>query len=189
MTGLEFRKKEQYREREDRKEFQKPLIRLTEKDIDIYYKVLHEGYQSDRPYAVSFAAMDVARADVMQWLRSVPTYGWFQEETLISAISLRMPWGPFPGPKNVPHIGWFVTCPGYQHKGYAGKLLGAVEKEILRKELKAPSVTLGTAESHPWLRSMYEGFGFQAYESVQLPHKKHRTVYMEKVLIHRAVTD
>lgn len=159
------------------------LFRLTVNDIDAYYQVLHEGYQSDRSYAISFAAMDATREDTMHWLTSVPTYGWLQKRVLISAISLRMPWGPFPGPKKVPHIGQFVTRPDYKHQGYAKRLLEEVEKKVLREELKAPAVTLGTAENHPWLEAMYKSFGFVPYNSVQLPHKKHRTVYMEKLYI------
>lgn len=156
---------------------------LTVQEGEVYYQVLHEGYQSDRAYPISFSAMDATREEVLKWLLQVPTYGWFQEGRLVSAISLRMPWGPFPGPKKVPHIGHFVTHPDFKHRGYAGKLLHAVEEKVLKEQLKAPSVTLGTAENHPWLEAMYEGFGFHPYASAQLPHKKHKTVYMEKFFL------
>lgn len=155
---------------------------LTTHDIHNYYKVLHEGYQSDKPYPISFTAIEATEEDALQWLKVNPTYGWFRNNILVSAISLRMPWGPEPGDGKVPHIGWFVTDPKYQHQGYAGKLLKAIEAEVLIKQLKVPSVTLGTAENHPWLVKMYEAWGFVIYDVRQLPHKKHRTVFLKKKL-------
>lgn len=118
---------------------------LTIADIDVYYSVLHRGYQSIRQYPISFAAVTVSKEESCQWLQANPTYGLFVDGQLVSAISLRMPWGPNPGPRQVPHIGWFVTNPDYKHQGYATRLLSRVETEILKKNLKAPLVTLGTA--------------------------------------------
>jgi len=153
---------------------------LTTDDIDVYYSVLHRGYQSIRQYPITFSAVTASKEEARQWLQLNPTYGLFVDGTLVSAISLRMPWGPNPGPRGLPHIGWFVTDPDYKHRGYATKLLHRVETDIIQKELKAPMVTLGTAESHPWLRQMYEKMGFECYDQVQLKHKKHRTLYFQK---------
>lgn len=153
---------------------------LTPADLEVYYDVLHRAYQADRQYPISFAAMDANKADEDHWLREEPTYGLFSDGILVSAISLRMPWGKKPGPKIAPHIGQFVTNPDYKHQGYAKKLLHIVETEILAKQLKAPLVTLGTANTHPWLHTMYEKMGFTKFKEVQLPNKKHRTLFFEK---------
>ena len=153
---------------------------LTVEDAEIYFAVLHRSYQTDRQYPISFSAMDATLEDEKQWLATQPTYGWFEGEKLISAISLRMPWGGHPGPKALPHIGQFITDPDYAHQGYAKKILHWVEEEVLKKQLKAPAVTLGTADTHPWLKAMYLHLGFQVIGEKQLPGKKHKTVYLEK---------
>lgn len=153
---------------------------LTTADVDAYYDVVHRAYQGDRKYPISFTAMDATKDDEYRWLQEEPTYGLFVDGALVSAISLRMPWGKKPGPKAVPHIGQFVTNPDYGHQGYAKKLLHLIETEILAKQLKAPSVTLGTANTHPWLPQMYEKMGFVRFKEVQLPHKVHKTIFFEK---------
>lgn len=155
---------------------------LGEEDLDMYYRVLHEGYQTDKKYPISFSAITATREQERIWLASNPTYGLFEDGELVSALSLRMPWGPNPGPEGVPHIGQVVTAPEHMHKGYASKLIGLVTEEVLKQQLKVPFVTLGTATSHPSLRKMYEKLGFRAFREVQLPGKQHRTVYLRKDL-------
>lgn len=155
---------------------------VTSTDLDAYYEVLHQGYQSIKQLPISFEAVDASEEKTLEWILEHPTYGLFIGDTIVSALSLRMPWGSSPGPLIAPHLGWFVTHPDYKRKGYARKLYQQVEKEILSKELKTPIVTLGTAENHEWLKSMYESFGFEIYKTIQLQGKKHRTVYFKKQL-------
>lgn len=153
---------------------------LQVEDAEQYYDVLHRSYQTDRQYKLSFSAMDATLADEIQWLQEEPTYGLFVDGQLVSAISLRMPWGKHPGPKVSPHIGQFITDPDFSHRGYATKLLHWVVEEVLRKQLKAPFVTLGTANTHPWLKDMYLHMGFRIIGEKQLPGKLHRTIYFQK---------
>ncbi len=155
---------------------------LEQEDGDAWYEVLYLGYQTLKDYPISFEAMHATKETALTWFAAHPTYGMFDQGRLTSAISLRMPWGPLPGPKKVPHIGWFVTHPAFQGLGYAKKLLAALEETILKKQLKTPSITLGTAKEHPWLVKMYEGLGFVPFDTVRLPGKQHHTVYMEKQL-------
>ena len=60
---------------------------LTVEDAPEYYDVLHRSYQMDRPYPISFSAMDATMEDEKKWLAETPTYGWFENDRLISAIS------------------------------------------------------------------------------------------------------
>lgn len=159
------------------------MIRLlTENDLDPFYDVVHEGYQADKAYPISFAAITATKEDARQWLLENPCYGWFEEGRLASTISLHMPWSPHPGPKGVPHLGWVTTHPDFKHHGFVTRLYRWIEAEVFVKELRVPSVTLGTAQCHPWLCKMYESWGFVPFKVVQLPGKKHRTVFMEKDL-------
>ena len=123
---------------------------LTVEDAPKYYDVLHRSYQTDRQYPISFSAMDATLEDEKKWLAEQPTYGWFENDKLISAISLRMPWGNHPGPRVAPHIGQFITDPDYAHQGYAKKMLHWVEDEMLKKHLNAPFVTFCTPTTPPF---------------------------------------
>lgn len=158
------------------------LRQITEEEAAMYYDVLHRSYERDRAYPISFSAMNATLEDEEIWLSEEPTYGLFEGQKLISALSLRMPWGPHPGPKIGPHIGQFITDPDFSHQGYAKKLLHEVEEKILKKVLKAPFVTLGTADTHPFLKTMYLKMGFHIIGEKQLPGKKHKTIYLEKEL-------
>lgn len=155
---------------------------LTEKDAAAYYEVIHTGYAATKAYPISFAAADATEEDERRWLLAHPTYGLFDAGGLVSAITLRMPWGEKPGPRGVPHLGQVATREDRKGEGFSKKLFFMIERKILRESLRAPAVTLGTAAEHPWLCAMYESWGFAAYDTVQLPGKKHHTVYMEKIL-------
>lgn len=156
--------------------------RLLETEGEVWYDVLTAGYASLRGLPISFEAIEAGRDEALEWFSENPAYGLFEDGELISVVSLRMPWGPKPGPEKYPHIGYVATRPDKKKKGYARKLFHYLEEEVLKKELRSPAVTLGTAESHPWLVSMYRSMGFEELRTVQLPGKVHRTVFMIKHL-------
>lgn len=59
---------------------------LTKDDGDAYFDVLHRSYATDRPYPLSFDAMDETREEAIQWLQEEPTFGLFVDHKLVSAI-------------------------------------------------------------------------------------------------------
>lgn len=156
---------------------------LTAQDGPAYYKVLHEGYASNLEHGVDFSASHMTEADALDWVNTHPTYGLFVDGQLASSITLRMPWGPKPGPREYPHIGHFVTSPRFKQQGYAKKMLQWLETSVLRNQLKAPIVTLGTADTHPWLKDMYISLGFTITKITQLPGLSHKTIYFEKKIV------
>lgn len=155
---------------------------LMETEGHLWYSVLRSGYEDLKGLPISFEAIGAAKEEALEWFRDNPAYGLFEDGELCASISLRMPWGPKPGPEKYPHIGWVVTRSDKKGNGYARRLMGYVEEEILQKELRTPAVTLGTAKEHPWLVDMYLSLGFEVLRTVQLPGKKHHTVYMIKRL-------
>ncbi|MBL3614833.1 GNAT family N-acetyltransferase, partial [Bacillus sp. RHFS18] len=52
---------------------------------------------------------------------------------------------------------------------------------VLRDKLKAPFVSLGTADKHPWLIGMYERKGYVRAGEKDLG-KGHITIYLKKQL-------
>lgn len=156
---------------------------LTKDDGAAYYKVLNEGYASNLEVGVDFSASHMTEAEATAWVADHPTYGLFVDGELASSITLRMPWGPNPGPREFPHIGHFVTSPRFKKQGYGKKMLAWVETAVLRDRLKSPLVTLGTADTHPWLKDMYLSMGFTITKVTQLPGKKHHTIYFEKKIV------
>ncbi len=160
----------------------KIVRQLALADLEEYFTVLHEGYKSDIEYNISFKAITSTKEEALIQLQTNPTYGLFIEEKLVSAISIRHPWGNNPGPIGLPHIGWFVTHPDYTHEGLGKYLYFWLEKQILRTDLIVPAITLGTAENHPWLKKMYESFGFKEFSKVKKAENTHTTIYFIKIL-------
>ena len=154
---------------------------LAEKDIETFQRFLTAAYADDLQYGIRFQAAFATVEDIKKHLAGNPCYILERDGEIISSCSLRMPWGPNPGPDVFPHLGWVSTHPRYKQQGFSSRMLDWVEQEILIKQFKAPVVTLGTAEEHPWLIRMYEKRGYVAYEKRRL-HEDHVTVYMKKVL-------
>lgn len=154
---------------------------LAEKDIETFQRFLTAAYADDLQYGIRFQAAFATVEDIKKHLAGNPCYILERDGEIITSCSLRMPWGPNPGPEVFPHLGWVSTHPRYKQQGFSSRMLDWVEQEILIKQFKAPAVTLGTAEEHPWLIRMYEKRGYVAYEKRRL-HEDHVTVYMKKVL-------
>ena len=154
---------------------------LAEKDIEAFQRFLTAAYADDLQYGIRFQAAFATVEDIKKHLAGNPCYILERDGEIITSCSLRMPWGPNPGPEVFPHLGWVSTHPRYKQQGFSSRMLDWVEQEILIKQFKAPAVTLGTAEEHPWLIRMYEKRGYVAYEKRRL-HEDHVTVYMKKVL-------
>jgi len=158
------------------------MIRLlTAEDSKAYYKVIHEGYKAIVESGIDFSAATATIEELEHWLAVNPTYGLFIDDgSLVSVISLRMPWGPNAGPRVTPHLGQISTLPEYKHKGYSSKLFSWLEDNVFSKELKVSEVTLGTAAEHPWLIGMYEKWGFSVFGTKHIAGKLHQTVYLHK---------
>ena len=154
---------------------------LAEKDIEIFQRFLVSAYAEDLKFGIRFQAAFATVEDIRNHLADNPCYVLEQDGEIISSCSLRMPWGTNPGPDVFPHLGWVSTHPGYKRRCFGSKMLYWVEQEILIKQFKAPAVTLGTAEEHPWLITMYEKRGYVAYLKRRL-REDHITVYMKKTL-------
>lgn len=155
--------------------------KATLADADAYYTLIHSAYQSIRELGIHFAAATADRAQIVQHLRGNAVYVIEEEGELVSTLSIRFPWGPNPGPYDLPHIGWFATAPTKKKSGLGKNLLHWVEENVLTQQLHLPAVTLGTADSHPWLAAMYESLGFVKVGTADLK-KGHITIYLLKVL-------
>ena len=71
---------------------------LTIADGESYAALVHEAYQADGALGIDFAAVHLPKEKIVQGLSENPTYGLFIDGKLVSAMTLRMPWGPKPGP-------------------------------------------------------------------------------------------
>ena len=153
---------------------------LTPHDGEEYAELVHDAYQADGALGIDFAAVDMPWEELARIPAEHPTYGLFIHGRLVSAMTLRMPWGGKPGPFGLPHIGWVSTRPEEKRKGYSKRLFHLLEEQVLQEELKVPAVTLGTATEHPWLISMYESWGFHVVGKKKLAHNHHETTYLKK---------
>lgn len=155
--------------------------RLTTKDGALYYRLLMSGYEVNKKYGVDFSASHSTEEEATQWIEENPTLGLFVDDVLVSSASLRMPWGSHPGPTPYPHIGHVVTDARWQGRGYARLIMRHIESWA-REILCAPVVTLGTADTHPWLVDMYKSFGYEPFAKRKLEGKAHTTIYLQKQL-------
>jgi GNAT superfamily N-acetyltransferase len=154
---------------------------LTLEDNHAYLTLMLAAYAPIRELGIHFDAATADLARVNHHLHDHGVYALSVDGQMMASLTLRYPWSPLPGPFGLPHIGWFGVHPASQGQGWGKKLLEWVEEEILRKQLKAPAVSLGTAVSHPWLQAMYQKRGFIPMHQVDLG-KGHITLYMQKIL-------
>lgn len=154
---------------------------LTLDDRHSYLSLMLAAYAPIRELGIHFDAATADLDRVSRHLQQHAVYGLFASDRLASSLTLRFPWGPLPGPFGLPHIGWFGTDPAFTGQQLGRTLLEWVEQHILRDQLKAPAVSLGTAVSHPWLKEMYLKRGFAPIHETNLG-KGHITLYMQKIL-------
>lgn len=140
------------------------------------------AYQPIRDLGINFAAATADLALVEKNIRDHICLIREVDGKIIATISVRMPWGPQPGPFGVPHFWWFATDPDIGIKGIGRETMTWCEEVFARDTLKCPAVSLGTAESHPWLVQMYERRGYVIMGTKNLG-RGHTTVYMKKDLI------
>ncbi|WP_172249650.1 GNAT family N-acetyltransferase [Saccharibacillus deserti] len=62
---------------------------------------------------------------------------------------------------DLPFFKWFAADPALSGKGYGGRLIDWVEREIVWGRYGHREVTLATAQKHPWLVQMYERRGYE----------------------------
>lgn len=66
---------------------------LTPHDGEEYANLVHDAYQADGALGIDFAAVDMPRKELARIPAKHPTYGLFIHGRLVSAMTLRMPWG------------------------------------------------------------------------------------------------
>lgn len=153
----------------------------TEEDTKKLLDLLHTAYHSDIERGINFDASNSSESLIRNYIVNNVTYLAFEENQLVSTISIRFPWGPNPGPFGLPHLGWFATNPEYKRQGYAKKTLHWLETEILDRALHLPAVSLGTAQNHPWLVDMYQHLGFELKGTARVK-KDHITTFLLKII-------
>lgn len=140
------------------------------------------AYKPIREMGINFAAATADLALVEKNIRHHMCFVMEEDGRIVSTISVRMPWGPQPGPYGLPHLWWFASDPDAGRKGVGREMITWVEEQMLRDTLKAPAVSLGTADRHPWLIDMYKRRGYEIQGTKDLG-RGHITVFMKKILI------
>lgn len=154
---------------------------VERKDIAQYHQLILDAYGTVREMGIHFAAATADLPMIEEHLAFNAAYVLEEDGDFLSSISIRYPWGNNPGPLQLPHLGWFATNPKYKRQGIGKKTLRLLEEEVLIGQLQLPAVTLGTADSHPWLRTFYESCGFSEIGERDLG-KGHLTIYFQKIL-------
>ncbi len=99
----------------------------TEADADELLSLTLRAYEPIRKLGINFAAATADKELVLTNIQKNACYVLEEDGRILATISLRMPWGPNPGPYGVPHIWWFAVDPetgkrdGLRHAGVAGE--------------------------------------------------------------------
>jgi len=153
----------------------------TADDAEELLALTLRAYAPIRELGIHFAAATADLALVKNNIYNHACYVLEEDGQIQATVSLRMPWGPQPGPFGLPHIWWFAVDPDIGKKGVGSALLTWVEEGIIRDTLKAPAVSLGTADEHPWLSAIYERRGYVRAGEANLG-RGHTTIYFRKEL-------
>lgn len=91
----------------------------TEADADELLSLTLRAYEPIRKLGINFAAATADKELVLNNIQKNACYVLEEDGRILATISLRMPWGPNPGPYGVPHIWWFAVDPETGKKGRA----------------------------------------------------------------------
>lgn len=137
----------------------------TPKDAERLVHVIYEAYVTIRelelPWPAAHANLEIVQDNIDKNECFVLEVNGEIAATLTLSKEKLIRWNT-----DLPFVKWFAVDPKYQGNGMGTKLLEWVEQAIIRDKLKAPALTLATAEKHPWLLSMYERKGYERIESV-----------------------
>jgi GNAT superfamily N-acetyltransferase len=153
----------------------------TLKDAPELLDLTLRAYKPIRELGINFAAATADLALMEKNIRNHMCLVMEEDGRIVSTISIRMPWGPQPGPFGLPHFWWFASDPDAKRKGIGRDMITWAEETMVRDTLKAPAVSLGTADRHPWLIDMYKRRGYTVEGSKDLG-RGHITIFMKKIL-------
>jgi GNAT superfamily N-acetyltransferase len=152
-----------------------PTLRpVREDEVDGLTDLLHRAYAADEQLGVHFGAATVTPDQVLTHLRGNLAYALVDDDPatgMLATASLRLPWGPNPGPVGLPHAGWLAKdpdAPASAGHGLGRQALSLLEDQVARAQLHAPALTLGTAQDHPWLGDYYRSLGYRRIGSRDL---------------------
>ncbi|MBM6508084.1 MULTISPECIES: GNAT family N-acetyltransferase [Staphylococcus] len=141
------------------------IIRIAnEKDTKEIHQLMYESFTPLRELGIDWPSVNASIEMVKDNIKNNTTFVLELDNTIISTITVRYPWGSVRSISGYPFVWWFATKPEFDGLGYGSQLLKYVEEDFLRDTLKAAAVTLGTsARLHPWLLSIYEKRGYEIY--------------------------
>jgi GNAT superfamily N-acetyltransferase len=154
----------------------------TVEDAPVLLDLSLRAYKPIRELGINFAAATADLPLVEKNIRNNMCLVMEADGAILSTISIRMPWGPSPGPYGVPHLWWFASEPDTDRKGIGREMINWCEETMIRDTLKSPAVSLGTADRHPWLIDMYKRRGYEIQGTKDLG-RGHITIFMKKILI------
>lgn len=140
-------------------------IRIADQnDVVPIHQLMYEAFTPLRELGIDWPSVNATEEMVADNIKHNTTFVLELNDTIISTITVRYPWGSVRSISGYPFVWWFATQPEFDGHGYGSQLLKYVEEDFLRDTLKASAVTLGTsARLHPWLLSIYEKRGYEIY--------------------------
>jgi GNAT superfamily N-acetyltransferase len=144
--------------------------------------MLQKAYASLQEHNIHFTITRASVEDVREVIRNESTFLLETELGITATATVRLPWTPPKKPEAPwPFLHWFAVNERAKGKGYGAKIISYAEETFLRDQLKAPAVFLATAIRHPWLTTLYQRRGYEAFHTAINPLGV-ELVYLRKIL-------
>ncbi|MED4452376.1 GNAT family N-acetyltransferase [Metabacillus fastidiosus] len=150
----------------------------TLEDAEVLLDLTLKAYEPIRRLNIKFPAATADLQLVKENITKHSCYVLENEGVIVATISIRK----FEEVTDLPCVWWLAVDPAYKKQGFGSKILRYVEEAILRDQLKAPAVALGTSDQHPWLIPMYERNGYERFYE-QDYGESGKGVFLRKILL------
>ncbi|GGI43708.1 N-acetyltransferase [Paenibacillus marchantiophytorum] len=128
-------------------------------DAEEQFQVIHRAYASIRELGITFLAANADIDLIKDNLLNNTNYVLEIDGSIAATLSLKN----LPELTELPFLYWFAVSPAYKNQGIGNRLLAYVEEVIVRDTLLADGVVLATSQNHPWLLTMYQRKGYEAF--------------------------
>ncbi|MDO3409120.1 GNAT family N-acetyltransferase [Saccharibacillus sp. CPCC 101409] len=134
--------------------------RAEAKDAERLADITYRAYELIRELGLHWPAAHADLPLVLQNIGENECYLLEEDGNPVATVTLSTN-GESKAITEFPFVKWFAVDPEVSNKGYGGRLLDWVEREIVLGKHGHREVTLATAQKHPWLVEMYERRGYE----------------------------
>ena len=106
-------------------------IRIAnEKDTKEIHQLMYDAFTPLRELGIDWPSVNASVEMVKDNIKNNTTFVLELDNTIISTITVRYPWGSVRSISGYPFVWWFATKPEFDGLGYGSQLLKYVEEDF-----------------------------------------------------------